>query len=91
MNGVSWFLSAVIIRFMGEIFGCIWLYIAQPMFNNTFSWHNLQVFDGHGGTDAVCFVRKNLLKFIIEDGHFPNSMEKAIRSAFVKADRSTTS
>ncbi|VAH17743.1 unnamed protein product [Triticum turgidum subsp. durum] len=44
------------------------------------------VFDGHGGTDAVCFVRKNLLKFIIEDGHFPNSMEKAIRSAFVKAD-----
>jgi protein phosphatase 2C family protein 2/3 len=44
------------------------------------------VFDGHGGTDAVCFVQKNILKFIIEDGHFPNSMEEAIKSAFVKAD-----
>jgi protein phosphatase 2C family protein 2/3 len=44
------------------------------------------VFDGHGGTDAVCFVRKNILKFIIEDGDFPNSMEKAITSAFLKAD-----
>ncbi|KAF0928548.1 hypothetical protein E2562_005994 [Oryza meyeriana var. granulata] len=44
------------------------------------------VFDGHGGTDAACFVRKNILRFIIEDGHFPGSIEKAIRSAFVKAD-----
>ncbi|WVZ57493.1 hypothetical protein U9M48_007872 [Paspalum notatum var. saurae] len=44
------------------------------------------VFDGHGGTDAACFVRKNILKFITEDCHFPKSMEKAIRSAFVKAD-----
>jgi protein phosphatase PTC2/3 len=44
------------------------------------------VFDGHGGTDAACFVRKNILKYITEDRHFPNSMEMAIRSAFVKAD-----
>ncbi|OEL35915.1 putative protein phosphatase 2C 27 [Dichanthelium oligosanthes] len=44
------------------------------------------VFDGHGGTDAACFVRKNILKFITEDSHFPNSIERAIRSAFVKAD-----
>lgn len=44
------------------------------------------VFDGHGGTDAACFVRKNILKFIMEDAHFPNNMEKAIRRAFVKAD-----
>ncbi|TVU31881.1 hypothetical protein EJB05_23585, partial [Eragrostis curvula] len=44
------------------------------------------VFDGHGGTDAACFVRKNILKYITEDCHFPSSMEKAIRSAFVKAD-----
>ena len=44
------------------------------------------MFDGHGGTDAVCFVRKNILKFIIEDGHFPNSMQEAIKSAFEKAD-----
>jgi protein phosphatase PTC2/3 len=44
------------------------------------------VFDGHGGTDAACFVRKNILKYITEDCHFPNSMEMTIRSAFVKAD-----
>ncbi|XP_062209741.1 probable protein phosphatase 2C 27 [Phragmites australis] len=44
------------------------------------------VFDGHGGTDAACFVQKNILKFIIEDVHFPSNIEKAIRGAFVKAD-----
>ncbi|KAG1355298.1 putative protein phosphatase 2C 27 [Cocos nucifera] len=44
------------------------------------------VFDGHGGTDAASFVRKNLLKFIIEDGHFPTRVEKAVKSAFTKAD-----
>ncbi|KAJ0968999.1 hypothetical protein J5N97_021876 [Dioscorea zingiberensis] len=44
------------------------------------------VFDGHGGIDAASFVRKNILKFIIEDTHFPVSVEKAIRSAFVKID-----
>ncbi|PAN51777.1 hypothetical protein PAHAL_9G619900 [Panicum hallii] len=44
------------------------------------------VFDGHGGTDAACFVRKNLLKFIVEDMHFPTNVEKAIRGAFLKAD-----
>lgn len=45
-----------------------------------------QVFDGHGGTDAAIFVRKNILKFITEDGHFPISIEKAIKSAFLRAD-----
>jgi protein phosphatase PTC2/3 len=44
------------------------------------------VFDGHCGTDAVRFVKSNLLKFIIEDNHFPNSLHKAIRSAFMKTD-----
>ncbi|KAL5209906.1 hypothetical protein ABZP36_005529 [Zizania latifolia] len=44
------------------------------------------VFDGHGGADAACFVQKNILKFIMEDGHFPNNIEKVIRSAFLKAD-----
>ncbi|RWV93431.1 hypothetical protein GW17_00044111 [Ensete ventricosum] len=38
------------------------------------------VFDGHGGVDAACFVRNNILKYIIEDGHFPSSVEKAIKS-----------
>lgn len=44
------------------------------------------VFDGHGGIDAASFIRKNLLKFIIEDSHFPDGVRKAIRSAFVNAD-----
>ncbi|XP_068645639.1 probable protein phosphatase 2C 27 isoform X2 [Aristolochia californica] len=44
------------------------------------------VFDGHGGVDAASFIRKNILKFIIEDPYFPNCMDKAIKSAFVKAD-----
>ncbi|XP_042508233.1 probable protein phosphatase 2C 27 [Macadamia integrifolia] len=44
------------------------------------------VFDGHGGSDAASFIRKNILKFIVEDFHFPSRMEKAIKSAFVRAD-----
>ncbi|XP_039123889.1 probable protein phosphatase 2C 27 [Dioscorea cayenensis subsp. rotundata] len=44
------------------------------------------VFDGHGGTDAASFVRENLLRFIIEDTHFPNYVGKAIKSAFMKTD-----
>ncbi|CAL5384450.1 unnamed protein product [Camellia sinensis] len=44
------------------------------------------VFDGHGGTDAASFVRKNILKFIVEDSQFPVCAEKAIKNAFVKAD-----
>ncbi|XP_077246916.1 putative protein phosphatase 2C 27 [Tasmannia lanceolata] len=44
------------------------------------------VYDGHGGSDAASFIRKNLLKFIIEDSQFPTCVEKAIKSAFVKAD-----
>lgn len=46
----------------------------------------MQVFDGHGGTDAASFVQKNLLKFIIEDSHFQTCVEKAVKSAFMKAD-----
>ncbi|CAN1127724.1 Probable protein phosphatase 2C 27 [Linum perenne] len=44
------------------------------------------VFDGHGGTDAALFVRKNILRLIVEDSQFPNCVEKAIKSAFLKAD-----
>ncbi|KAK8940407.1 putative protein phosphatase 2C 27 [Platanthera zijinensis] len=44
------------------------------------------VFDGHGGTDAAAFARKNLLRFITEDQYFPISVEKAMKSAFVMAD-----
>lgn len=45
------------------------------------------VFDGHGGTDAASYVRKNILKFIIEDPQFPICLKKAIRNAYMKADQ----
>nr|XP_043636982.1 probable protein phosphatase 2C 27 [Erigeron canadensis] len=45
------------------------------------------VFDGHGGTDAACYVRKNILKFILEDPQFPGCLKKAIRSAYLKVDQ----
>uniref|UniRef100_A0A0R0K895 protein-serine/threonine phosphatase n=1 Tax=Glycine max TaxID=3847 RepID=A0A0R0K895_SOYBN len=44
------------------------------------------VFDGHGGTDAALFIRNNILRFIVEDSHFPTCVGEAITSAFVKAD-----
>lgn len=44
------------------------------------------VFDGHGGTDAALFIRNNILRFIVEDSHFPTCVGKAITSAFLKAD-----
>ncbi|CAA7025177.1 unnamed protein product [Microthlaspi erraticum] len=44
------------------------------------------VFDGHGGTDAAVFVRKNILRFIVEDSYFPLCVKKAIKNAFLKAD-----
>ncbi|KAK6150290.1 hypothetical protein DH2020_015222 [Rehmannia glutinosa] len=44
------------------------------------------VFDGHGGTDAASFTRKNILKFIVEDFHFPHGVKRALKNAFVKAD-----
>lgn len=44
------------------------------------------VFDGHGGTDAASFIRKNILEFIVGDSHFPGCLEKAIKNAFVRAD-----
>lgn len=46
----------------------------------------LQVFDGHGGTDAALFIRENILRFIVEDIDFPFCVEKAIKSAFLNAD-----
>ncbi|XP_056845796.1 probable protein phosphatase 2C 27 isoform X2 [Raphanus sativus] len=44
------------------------------------------VFDGHGGTDASLFVRKNILRFIVDDSYFPLCVNKAIKNAFLKAD-----
>lgn len=47
---------------------------------------DIQVFDGHGGVDAASFTKKNILKFIVEEAHFPCGIKKAIKSAFVKVD-----
>lgn len=44
------------------------------------------VFDGHGGIDAASFAQKNILKFIVEDSHFPAGTKKAVKNAFLKAD-----
>ncbi|KAJ0240126.1 protein phosphatase 2C 27 [Hirschfeldia incana] len=44
------------------------------------------VFDGHGGTDASVFVRKKILRFIVDDSYFPLCVKKAIKNAFLKAD-----
>ncbi|KAJ0041269.1 hypothetical protein Pint_28729 [Pistacia integerrima] len=44
------------------------------------------VFDGHGGIDAATFTRSNILKFIVEDSHFPAGIKKAVKNAFSKAD-----
>lgn len=44
------------------------------------------MFDGHGGTDAATFVRNNILRFIVDNSHFPICVETAIKSAFVQAD-----
>ncbi|KAG8369291.1 hypothetical protein BUALT_Bualt15G0136100 [Buddleja alternifolia] len=44
------------------------------------------VFDGHGGTDAASFIRNKILNYIVEDSFFPACLEKAIKSAFLKAD-----
>lgn len=44
------------------------------------------MFDGHGGKDAALFVRENILQFILEDSHFPSCVNKAIKSAFLRAD-----
>ncbi|XP_013740551.2 probable protein phosphatase 2C 47 [Brassica napus] len=44
------------------------------------------VFDGHGGIDAASFTKKNILKLVTQDKHFPSNTKKATRSAFVKTD-----
>ncbi|KAJ8771057.1 hypothetical protein K2173_023382 [Erythroxylum novogranatense] len=44
------------------------------------------VFDGHGGTDAASFTRKNILNYIVEDSLFPSGTKKAVKSAFAEAD-----
>ncbi|EPS57770.1 hypothetical protein M569_17047, partial [Genlisea aurea] len=44
------------------------------------------VFDGHGGTDAATFTKKNILKFIVQGFESPDGVKRALRNAFAKAD-----
>lgn len=46
----------------------------------------LQVFDGHGGTDAASFVKEKILRLILDDIDFPFCVEKAVKSAFLNVD-----
>ncbi|KAK2975683.1 hypothetical protein RJ640_027786, partial [Escallonia rubra] len=57
---------------------------AAPAFPSPGAFYG--VFDGHGGVDAATYTRKNILKFIVEDSHFPGGVKRAVRNAFVKAD-----
>lgn len=60
--------------------------MSYDQFNNFYNVISLQVFDGHGGVGAASFARKNILNFIMEDLHFPDGVDRAIKNAFVKAD-----
>lgn len=45
-----------------------------------------QVFDGHGGKHAADFACYHLPKFIVEDGDFPQEIERVIAAAFLQTD-----
>lgn len=55
----------------------------EELLKRMYAW---QVFDGHGGKDAASFVQKNILKFIVEDSHFPACIHMAVKNAFIQAD-----
>ncbi|KAL6626314.1 hypothetical protein ACP70R_030040 [Stipagrostis hirtigluma subsp. patula] len=54
------------------------------------------VFDGHGGSDAAAYMKKNAMRLFFEDAEFPQasqedemfveSVEDSIRKAFLRAD-----
>ncbi|KAG6409648.1 hypothetical protein SASPL_127689 [Salvia splendens] len=44
------------------------------------------VFDGHGGKHAADFVCHNLPRFIVEDGDFPQDIDRVLSSAFLQTD-----
>ncbi|KAL1552473.1 protein-serine/threonine phosphatase [Salvia divinorum] len=44
------------------------------------------VFDGHGGKHAADFACSNLPRFIVEDGNFPQDIDRVLSSAFLQTD-----
>lgn len=56
------------------------------------------MFDGHGGADAAVYMKRHALRFLFEDGDFPQwsesdddemymeSVESSVRRAFLQAD-----
>lgn len=57
----------------------------------------IQVFDGHGGSEAAAYIRKNVIRLLFEDVNFPQAsevndvfleeVENSVRKAFHRADQ----
>ena len=57
----------------------------------------IQVFDGHGGSEAAAYIRKNVIRLLFEDVNFPQAsevtdvfleeVENSVRKAFHLADQ----
>jgi serine/threonine protein phosphatase PrpC len=57
---------------------------------------SFQVFDGHGGSDAAAYVKRHAMRFLFEDGEFPQashvdevflqSVENSVHRTFLQAD-----
>ena len=45
------------------------------------------MYDGHGGSRCADYMRDNLHTLVINDGSFPEDIEKAIRNGSEIADR----
>lgn len=46
-----------------------------------------QVFDGHDGESAACYVKEHLLPFILRDASFSSSVEDAVKNAYLELDK----
>jgi protein phosphatase PTC2/3 len=57
---------------------------------------SFQVFDGHGGSDAAAYMKRHAMRFLFEDGEFPQashvdevflqSVENTVHRTFLQAD-----
>jgi serine/threonine protein phosphatase PrpC len=55
--------------------------------NNIPHYAFFAVYDGHGGTEAADFVRKNLHNNIVNNNFFKTNPEKAIQEGFIKTEK----